>query len=241
MLRAARARLIVATGDAKARPAAALLTGRDPAVPASLVGPGATELLIDPAAAAQAAATWAAARGGARSVTSSRMTCAIIGSFRKHYSTVLAVADEFEQRGITVASPPRSEIVCREVNFVRLLVDDPEASDEEIQLIALHRILSSDFVFVLVVDGYVGPSTAYEIGRLIERRVPVFFSERPSDLPMPIPEWSIVDAASLAADPPGMLAAVARISDDDRVQELHEDLLAERFRRDAPVRRSRIS
>jgi 6-phosphogluconolactonase len=51
MLRAARARLILASGHAKAQPVAVLLAGPDPAVPASLTGNRATELLIDEAAA----------------------------------------------------------------------------------------------------------------------------------------------------------------------------------------------
>lgn len=235
MLRAARARLLVASGASKAQPVAALVACRAVAVPASLLGPAATELLIDEAA-ASGVADELRPSGAPREAPIVPLSCSIIGSFRRHYALALAAAEEFQQRGIGVLSPPRSQIVRPDVNFVRFLVDDPEASDEEIQLIALHRILSSDFVFVIVIDGYVGPSTAYEIGRAVERCVPVFFSDRPTDLPLPVPDAAVVAPAELANDPGGRLASVARMSEDARVQELHEDLLAGRFQRDAHLR-----
>ena len=50
-LRAARSRLILATGPAKAEAVAAALAGPDPGVPASLLGGPSTELIVDVAAA----------------------------------------------------------------------------------------------------------------------------------------------------------------------------------------------
>jgi 6-phosphogluconolactonase len=51
VLRAARALVILAVGEGKARPAAALLSGPDPGVPASLLADGPLELILDRAAA----------------------------------------------------------------------------------------------------------------------------------------------------------------------------------------------
>jgi hypothetical protein len=62
--------------------------------------------------------------------------------------------------------------------------------------------------------------------------------ERPTDLPMPIPESAIVDAATLAANPARLLASLVRTSENDRVQALHEDLLAGCFRHEAHARRT---
>ena len=52
-LRAARSRLILATGSGKAEAVAAMLAGPDPGVPASLLGGPSTELIVDVAAAAR--------------------------------------------------------------------------------------------------------------------------------------------------------------------------------------------
>ena len=65
---------------------------------------------------------------------------------------------------MTIRSPLRSRIVQADVPFVRFEIDDAASSDEELQLMALHRILGSDCVYVVAINGYVGPSTAYEIG-----------------------------------------------------------------------------
>jgi 6-phosphogluconolactonase len=51
VLRAARSSAILAVGAGKARPAAALLSGADPGVPASLLAEGPLELILDGAAA----------------------------------------------------------------------------------------------------------------------------------------------------------------------------------------------
>jgi 6-phosphogluconolactonase len=51
VLRAARSRVILAVGGVKARAAAAVLSGPDPGVPASLLADGSLELILDQAAA----------------------------------------------------------------------------------------------------------------------------------------------------------------------------------------------
>jgi 6-phosphogluconolactonase len=51
VLRAARSSAILAVGEGKARPAAAVLSGPDPGVPASLLAEGTLELILDAAAA----------------------------------------------------------------------------------------------------------------------------------------------------------------------------------------------
>jgi 6-phosphogluconolactonase len=53
VLSAARSSAILAVGEGKARPAAAVLAGANPGVPASLLADGPLELILDEAAAAQ--------------------------------------------------------------------------------------------------------------------------------------------------------------------------------------------
>jgi len=73
-----------------------------------------------------------------------KLTCSIIGSFRKHYDEVASLIESFEACHVQVLSPKRSSIVNHQDWFVRLQTDDPRHEPIEIQLIALHRILGSD-------------------------------------------------------------------------------------------------
>jgi hypothetical protein len=120
-----------------------------------------------------------------------KLTCSIIGSFRKHYGEVALLIEAFESCNVQVLSPKRSSIVNPLEKFVRLQTDNPRFEPVEIQLIALHRILRSSFVYVLCPAGYVGKTTCYEIGRIHERGIPLYFSERPDDLPIAVPVSTI--------------------------------------------------
>lgn len=157
----------------------------------------------------------------------SRMTCSLIGSFRKHYPTVCQIAKVFEDVGIRVLSPKVSEIVDPDEWFVRLDTDNQDHSPVEIQLIALSRILRSSFVYIVCPDGYVGNTTCYEIGRIVERRIPLFFSEFPKDLPMPIPDGSVIAAGDLAARiaDRGKLPQISLRRYSKLVRQLHYSLL----------------
>jgi len=123
---------------------------------------------------------------------------ALIGSFRQHYDAVLKSLRAFTSIGLAVTTPRGSTIVKHGIPFVRFESDESEWTDEMIQVVALHRILRADFVFVVVPNGYVGRTTCYEIGLIIQARKPVYFSERPNDLPVCIPEEHICSASFLA-------------------------------------------
>lgn len=121
------------------------------------------------------------------------LTCSIIGSFRKHYAEVATLIEAFEACKVHVLSPKRSSIVNPQEWFVRLQTDNPKLEPVEIQLIALHRILRSSFVYVLCPNGYIGKTTCYEIGRIHERGVPLYFSESPDDLPIAVTPSTIIN------------------------------------------------
>jgi hypothetical protein len=130
---------------------------------------------------------------------SARFSCSIIGSFRKHYSEVCDTAKTFSDAEVVVLSPRLSRIIDPSDWYVRLETDIPGDKPEDIQLITLERIFRSSFVYVLSTDGYVGRTTCYEIGRIVERNIPLFFSEIPGELPMPIPDSAIIPADKLAS------------------------------------------
>ncbi len=136
-------------------------------------------------------------KGPAAGSGEQELTCSIIGSFRKYYSEVVSLIEFLETCHIHVLSPKRSSIVNPQEWFVRLQTDDPEYEPVEIELIALHRILRSNFVYVLCPAGYVGKTTSYEIGCIHERGIPLYFSEQPEDLPIAVATSAIISPKRL--------------------------------------------
>jgi len=122
---------------------------------------------------------------------------ALIGSFRQHYNVVLESLTAFEAVGLKVTTPKGTRIVKHGISFVRFESDEAEWADEMVQVAALHRILHADFVFVVAPGGYVGRTTCYEIGRVIQAGKPVYFSDRPEDLPLWISDSHICSAAHI--------------------------------------------
>ena len=122
----------------------------------------------------------------------------IIGSFQKYYEDVVKLIQLFRQNDLWVASPKESRINGRVDDFVLFESDNPLYTPEEIQMITLDRILSSDAVYVFNPNGYVGRTTCYEIGFCLCKAIPLYFFQKPSDLPMPIHESQIVSPQMFA-------------------------------------------
>lgn len=123
---------------------------------------------------------------------------AIIGSFKQHYDDVLVAIQELNSLNIEVTTPYGSEILQNGIPFVRFSSDDPHYSDEMVQTVTLRKIFKAKVVYVIAPNGYVGRTTCYEIGRVIQKRMPIYFSEHPKDLPIKIPHSHIVSVESLA-------------------------------------------
>jgi ADP-ribose pyrophosphatase YjhB (NUDIX family) len=128
---------------------------------------------------------------------SAKGSVALIGSFRQHYREVLAAARIFADAGLTVKSPPIGRIVDSGREFVRFESDPPEASDQQLQAATLQKILTSDLVYVVNPGGYIGRTTAYELGCVRERGMAVYYAEPPADLPIAVPDGTVVDARRL--------------------------------------------
>ncbi len=123
----------------------------------------------------------------------------IIGSFRKYYREVLAAIDVFHSAGIGMLSPEGTEVIDPSDEFVRFVSDPQESTDAQIQALAVWRILSSDFVYVVCPTGYLGRTTCYEIGLIHLAGIPVYFSAPPLDLPVLLTEEAVIDPRGLSA------------------------------------------
>lgn len=124
-------------------------------------------------------------------------TVAIIGSFRQHYQLAAAAARQFESAAISVSTPPVSRVVDPQADFVRFETDSLDSEDHQIQTETFERIFEADVVYVVAPSGYIGRTTSYELGRVHERGIPVFYSEAPRDLPIHIPEESVMSVVEL--------------------------------------------
>lgn len=125
-------------------------------------------------------------------------TVAVIGSFKQFYPEVLAARRAFEEVGLTVTSPVGTAILQPDIDFVRFASDDVRAEDHLVQTRTLALILRSDAVFVVAPEGYIGRTTCYEVGRVRQAHVPLYFSEHPRDLPILVPTSQVVSAPELA-------------------------------------------
>lgn len=119
---------------------------------------------------------------------------AIIGSFQRpeNYALVQRVINLFSQNALNVTSPSGSSIANKREGFVIFDSDNHCLSNEKIQYDTLDKIFSSNAVYVVNADGYVGKTTCYEIGRVIERKIPIYFHSFPCDLPICITKDFIV-------------------------------------------------
>lgn len=123
---------------------------------------------------------------------------ALIGSFRKHLSQIREARQFFVGRGIDVTTPRGSEVMDTDAEFVRFHEEFNAEDNHTIQTITMHRIFLADATYVVNVDGYLGNTGCYEIGRIVQAGRPVYFSEPPRDLPLLVPNEYIVTREHMA-------------------------------------------
>lgn len=159
-------------------------------------------------------------------------TVALIGSFRQHYDEVMASFDILKSVGLQITSPKGTPILEHDIPFVRFESDPQNWCDAMVQSIALHRILIADFIYVVSPRGYIGRTTCYEIGRIIQARRPLYFSCAPDDIPISVPEDHIWPAHSLAGAIKAKSFSPEPLWCDggNEVYDLEKDLLYGQFR-----------
>jgi hypothetical protein len=114
----------------------------------------------------------------------SARSVSIIGSFRQCYEDVLRAWQSFAAAGWHITSPRGSPIIQPGIPFVRFVTDPVDWDDATVQTATLHRILRADLTYVVALQGYLGRTTCYELGRIIQANQPVYFSDHPLDLPI---------------------------------------------------------
>lgn len=157
---------------------------------------------------------------------------ALIGSFRQHYDAVLEVYSTFRYAGLSVTTPKGTPINKHGIPFVRFESDPTHWSDAMVQVVALHRILAADFVYVVAPNGYVGRTTCYEIGRIIHARQPLYFSSIPNDLPVLVPDGHVCSAEDIVVSIHGKAFRPSPMwqDGDHDVHELERDLIDGHYR-----------
>ena len=124
-------------------------------------------------------------------------TIALIGSFRKHYDTVLDVLDIFRKADFIITTPLGTPIIKPGMPFVRFISDPSQLEDYMVQTITMERIFRADLIYVVAPGGYVGRTTCYEIGRIIQAAHPLYFTDYPQDFPILIPQSHILSPIEL--------------------------------------------
>ncbi len=107
--------------------------------------------------------------------------CVLSGSYHKDRSGLRSAYDELVTGGCQVLSPHRLNFDAEDVLFVRDSAED-EMSEAELEHHHLLGIRQADFLWIHVPDGYVGTSTAFELGYAYARGLPVFSTHAPTDV-----------------------------------------------------------
>lgn len=107
------------------------------------------------------------------------MRVTVSGSFNRHYEAICEAIERLKTRGFTVVSPEITEIRSREKGFVYLTHDTGSPATIEMQ--HLSAIRNSQFLYVVDPNGYIGQSTALEIGFAVSLGKPVVARHPPTD------------------------------------------------------------
>lgn len=91
------------------------------------------------------------------------LSIVISGSFRKHYDYIREMIQQFEDLGIQVLAPKHSEIVNTGDEFI-LLEADESICPKTLECEHLNAISQACALYLCNVDGYIGPSSAMELG-----------------------------------------------------------------------------
>ena len=111
------------------------------------------------------------------------VTVTVSGSFRRHIAEIQRDVNEFSTLGASVLSPADPRVVDAFGEFL-FVASDRLRTVRTVQSRHLLAIASSDFLWLVCPDGYVGPSAAMEIGYANARDIPVLAATPPTDLTM---------------------------------------------------------
>lgn len=125
--------------------------------------------------------------------------CVVHGSFGRHFSEIRSAMQVFKQAGIIVIAPESDEITAIKGSF--LLLEDEEKLDPRFvelrYLHQLHKLGADGFSYFVNPGGYLGRSAAYELGIAQATNVPCYFSHKPKDLPVYVPNTHIISPSRM--------------------------------------------
>lgn len=128
-----------------------------------------------------------------------RQLCATVsGSFHRHLGAISAAVDELRGRGVRVLSPLDPRPVDCIDDFI-LVASDVSKSIARVQGGHLAAIARSNFLWLVLPDGYVGSSAAMEIGYAHGCGVRVLAARTPDD-PAVAQYVSVAPSIAVAVD-----------------------------------------
>ena len=110
------------------------------------------------------------------------MKCTISGSFRKFYTEIVKLIDEFSSLGVEILSPKKSKIINPREEFVVLESDSKTKDIKQLEESHLEAIKNSDFLYICNPKKYLGNSAIMEIGFAIANQKPIFSLEPTDDI-----------------------------------------------------------
>jgi len=110
-----------------------------------------------------------------------KITAAVSGSFRRAMADVQDAVYRLTDAGARVLSPADPRVVDQFGDFV-FVASDRARIIKLVQSRHLAAIKSSDFIWLVTPNGYVGLSGSMEVGAAVMAGTPVFSSEVPADL-----------------------------------------------------------
>src|ERR1041385_5815579 len=105
----------------------------------------------------------------------------VSGSFHRHMNAISDVVRELTDLGAQVISPANPQVVDHEGDFL-FVASDRTRSVRMVQDRHLEAIRSSDFLWLVTPDGYVGQSASMGLGFAVANNVPIVGLHLPTDL-----------------------------------------------------------
>jgi nucleoside 2-deoxyribosyltransferase len=107
------------------------------------------------------------------------LSVSICGSYHRHLRKMHKLIKECKKLGIEVHIP-RYPVKKSSTNGFVFLKGE-KGTPKQLQEKNFDAIARSSFVLVVNTNGYIGPSTAMEIGYAIAKGVPIFCTDKPED------------------------------------------------------------
>lgn len=152
----------------------------------------------------------------------------VSGSFRKAMDDVQRDVQELSDAGALILSPSDPRVVEQFGDFV-FVASDQVRRIRTVQSRHLAAIESSDFLWLVAPDGYVGVSAAMEIGYAAARDIPIYSVDVVADLTLR--QWvTVVDSPRAAVARHGR-PSTRRVQDTvllepaQAIERSHDDLL----------------